>query len=391
MKEVLNISLQGISFTIEKDAYTLLDRYLTELRTHYGEQEAEVVNDIEERIAELLIERGCRTGVVQYWHIDQIIAILGRPSQIDDNTDAAPQAPLKRRIYRDTQNAVVAGVCSGLAAYFKMDAVWMRIIFILIAVTFTTPTLFIRGLFGIHMEWSGFLLLLYIILWIIIPPARTVAERCAMRGEPQNVDHIHKKFAQGARDAGNEMWQMGATATGGFFSVLWKVIRFTLGVLLACGGFTGMVTIGIALLGVDMVTGMSILDIPEFAAPNADNILWIKVLGVLVALLPCVGLLYAGLQLCFNFKSPRWRPGLINFIVWLVCLLALIFLCIKSAGNYCISTFTERETITITTQTDTVHVEFPKFSKTTVIKEWSNVTPAQEQLLEENETDSIIE
>lgn len=391
MKEVLNISLRGISFTIEKDAYALLDRYLTELRAHYGEQESEVVNDIEERIAELLIERGCRSGVVQYWHIDQIIAILGRPSQIDDNAGGASAGEVKRKVYRDTQNAVVAGVCSGLAAYFKMDAVWMRIIFILVAVMFTTPTLFIRGLFGIHMEWSGFLLLLYVILWIIIPPARTVAERCAMRGEPQNVDHIHKKFAQGTRDTGNEMWHTATQVTDGFFSVLWKVIRFTLGVILACGGFAGMVTIGIALLGVDMVAGMSMLDIPEFAAINADNILWIKVLGVLVVLLPCVGLLYAGLQLCFNFRSPRWRPGLVAFILWLACLLMFIFVCIKSAGNYCINTFTETQKITITTQTDTVYVELPKFSSTTVIKEWSVGTPVQKQFLEENETDSVIE
>lgn len=386
MKEVLDISLQGISFTIEKDAYALLEGYLTELRAHYGQQEAEVVNDIEERIAELLIERGCRNGVVQYWHIDQIIAILGRPSQIDDSAGEAPAEPVKRRVYRDTQNAVVAGVCSGLAAYFRMDAVWMRIIFVLVAVMFTTPTLFIRGLFGIHMEWSGFLLLLYVILWIIMPPAKTVAQRCAMRGEPQDVDHIHRKFAQGARDTGNEMWQTASHATGGFFSVLWKVIRFTFGVILACGGFTGMVTIGIALLGIDMVAGMSMLDMPEFIAPNADNIICIKVLGVLVALLPCVGLLYAGLQLCFNFKSPRWRPGLVIFILWLVCLLMFIFVCIKSAGNYCVSTFTETQKITITTQTDTVYVELPKFSSTTVIKEWS-VEPS----LEENKADSVIE
>ena len=152
-----------------------------------------------------------------------------------------------------------------------------------------------------------------------------------------------------------------------------------------------MVTIGIALLGVDMVAGMSMLDMPEFAAINADNILWIKVLGVLVVLLPCVGLLYAGLQLCFNFRSPHWRPGLVAFILWLACLLMLIFVCIKSAGNYCINTFTETQKITITTQTDTVYVELPKFSSTTVIKEWSVGTPVQEQLLEENETDSVIE
>ena len=138
MKEVLDISLQGISFTIENDAYMLLEDYLAELRNHYGSTEAEVVNDIEERIAELLIERGCKGRVVQYWHIDQIISILGRPSQIDGCNESSCSREVKKKVYRDTQNRVVAGVCSGLGAYFNIDPVWMRILFILGAILLTT-------------------------------------------------------------------------------------------------------------------------------------------------------------------------------------------------------------------------------------------------------------
>ncbi len=389
MKEVFDISLQGISFTIEKDAYALLEGYLTELRAHYGQSEAEVVNDIEERIAELLIEKGCKGRVVQYCHIDQIIAVLGRPSQIDDCSGEPGGEKIKKKIYRDTQNGVVAGVCSGLGAYFNIDAVWMRIIFILVAVAFTTPSLFIRGFFGIHMEWSGFLLLLYIILWIIIPQATTVQQRCEMRGEPQNVDHIHKKFAQGAREVGHEMWQMGSKATGGFFSVLWRVICFTVGVLLACAGFMGILTLGVTLIGIDMFAAMSTVEIPEFLTGCTNDTLWLKVFGILTFLLPCVGMLYAGLQLCFNFKSPKWRPGLVNFAVWIVCLLIFVFLCIKSASDYYVSTYTQTEKVTITTNTDTVHVELPKLSKTVKIEKLEKTSPATEQL--ENEPDSVIQ
>ena len=135
MKEVFDISLQGVAFKIEKDAYGLLESYLEELKSHYGKQEEEVVNDIEERISELLLEKGCAGGtVVQYHHIDEIIKVLGRPSEIDGGEGNTPPAKVKKGIYRDTRNCIVAGVCSGLGAYFNMDAVWVRIIFIILAV-----------------------------------------------------------------------------------------------------------------------------------------------------------------------------------------------------------------------------------------------------------------
>ena len=361
MKEVYNISLQGVSFTVEKDAYQMLESYLEELKMHYGKQEEEVVNDIEERIAELLVERGCTGGtIVQAGHVEEIIKVLGRPSEIDGDSTDTDGCKVKKSIYRDTQNGIVAGVCSGLGAYFNLDAVWVRIIFILAAALFTAPTLFIHRFLGINMSWLGFLLLVYLILWIIIPEAKTVSQRCAMRGESQSVDHIHKKFAQGARNVGNEMWQMGSQATGSFFSTLWRIIRFAAGVILACIGFGGIVVLGIGFLGVDMVTGLSVLSIPDFIELNIGSTLWLKIFGILTVLLPCVGMLYAGMQLCFNFKSPKWRPGLINFLVWLVSALVFILLAMKALAPYYDVDSDHMERMSIASHNDTLYVVCPK-------------------------------
>ncbi len=360
MKEVFNISLQGVSFTIEKDAYEMLDTYLQELKLHYGKQEEEVVNDIEERIAELLVEKGCTGGViVQFNHIEEIIMVLGRPNEIDGQDENSFGSKVKKGIYRDTQNGIVAGVCSGLGAYFNMDAVWVRIIFILAAIVFTAPSFFIRSFFGINLSWIGLMLLVYIILWIIIPEAKTVSQRCAMRGESQSVDNIHRKFAQGVRNVGNEMWQVGSNATGSFFSTLWRIIRFGAGVILASFGFGGIVMLGIGFLGVDMLTGFSLLEIPDYIQLNIGSTFWLKILGILTVLLPCIGMLYSGIQLCFNFKSPKWRPGLINFLVWLVC--ALLFLiCFFVAFNPYYDLKEHKEQLALTTTADTLYVACPK-------------------------------
>lgn len=360
MKEVYNISLQGVAFTIERDAYELLEGYLQELRLHYGKQEEEVVNDIEERIAELLVERGCSGGtIVRYSHIEDIIKVLGRPNEIDGGSGNVAEEKIRKRIYRDTQNGIVAGVCSGLGAYFNLDAVWVRVIFILAAVVFTAPSFFIRSFLGINMSWLGLLLLVYIVLWIIIPEAKTISQRCAMRGEGQNVDQIHKKFAQGARNVGNEMLQMGSKATGSFFSTLWQIIRFALGVVLVCMGFGGIVALALVFFGVDMLTGFPVLSIPDFVELNIGNTLWLKVLGILTFLLPCVGMLYAGMQLCFSFKSPKWRPGLVNFLVWLVCALLFVILMGISLNPY-YDVHYRNEKVALATDNDTLYVVCPK-------------------------------
>ncbi len=360
MKEVYNISLQGVSFAVEKDACEMLESYLQELKLHYGKQEEEVVNDIEERIAELLVEKGCTGGtVVQTGHVEDIIKVLGRPSEIDGDSGSPDVCKVKKSIYRDTQNGIVAGVCSGLGAYFNMDAVWVRIIFILAALLFTAPTLFIHRFLGINMSWLGFMLLTYLILWIIIPEAKTVSQRCAMRGESQRVDHIHKKFAQGARNVGNEMWQMGSQATGSFFSTLWRIVRFTAGVVLASAGFGGMVMLGIGFLGVDMITGFSVMDIPDYMELNVGSTLLLKILCILTLLLPCVGMLYAGIQLCFNFKSPKWRPGLINFLVWLVCALMFVIYAFIAFNPY-YNVNDHKKQLALETKSDTLYVVCPK-------------------------------
>ena len=103
MREVVNISLQGVSFTVESNALELLEQYLDELRQYYGEGEAEVVNDIEERIAELLIERGCKDSTVRYHHVDEIINILGHPNQMEGEENPKKGKKVKRRIFRCVQ------------------------------------------------------------------------------------------------------------------------------------------------------------------------------------------------------------------------------------------------------------------------------------------------
>ncbi len=180
MKKTVNINLNGISFTLDEDAYQALEEYLNSIKTHFKNKEggSEIIRDIEARIAELFQqETGAGKQILSIDDVNKVKAQLGKPSDFDDteeeNTHEAGYAGSYKRLYRDPKDRIIGGVCSGLGAYFHIDPVWVRIIFVIATISGISP-------------------LVYLILWIIMPPARTASERLEMRGEPVNISNIEK-------------------------------------------------------------------------------------------------------------------------------------------------------------------------------------------------------
>ena len=140
MTEVEKVSIGGYAFTLEVEAYNLVKQYLDELNDYYAQREggAEIMEGIEERMAELLYEKCADDGVASVAEVQDIIATLGKPSAIESEDDPQPKtaaqdepsAKAKKRLYRDPTNKILGGVCSGLSAYLKCDVVLIRIIFI---------------------------------------------------------------------------------------------------------------------------------------------------------------------------------------------------------------------------------------------------------------------
>ena len=188
MNKTLNINLGGFMFHIDENAYVRLERYLNTLKQQFVNTDGgtEIINDIETRIAELFKERtGPGKEVINATDVDQVIAIMGQPEdylEMDDEADNSSKrepkfSSTKKRIFRDTDNRIVGGVSSGLAAYFNIDPLWIRVLFII-------------ALF------SGFGFLLYIIMWAVIPKANTTAEKLQMRGEKINISNIEKAIRE---------------------------------------------------------------------------------------------------------------------------------------------------------------------------------------------------
>jgi phage shock protein PspC (stress-responsive transcriptional regulator) len=204
MNKTFTINLNGRVYHINDDAFDALNAYLDSLKRQFAQEEGaqEIMEDIEARIGELFDER-MRYGmqVVRLCDVEDVIKVMGHPEEIassDPEADASPKksdeaaqpadtadaqeqnVKTSRRFYRNPDDCIIAGVCSGLGAYANLSPWLFRALFLI---------LFFAGI--------GTPILVYVALWIIVPEATSVAQRLQMRGEPANVEAIRQAINDG--------------------------------------------------------------------------------------------------------------------------------------------------------------------------------------------------
>ncbi|RLD61769.1 MAG: hypothetical protein DRJ05_01845, partial [Bacteroidetes bacterium] len=183
MKKTFTVNVNGIVFHIDEDAYNVLNDYLSSIKKHFSKTEGrdEIISDIEARIAEMLQENiNGKNQVITIEHIEKVIEVIGLPSEFEGEDAYEDNNKSKsKRLYRDPDNTMIAGVCSGLGNYFQADPVWFRLIFVLAVV------------FGV-----GTGLIVYLILWIVVPEAKTTAEKLEMKGEKVNLSNIESSIKE---------------------------------------------------------------------------------------------------------------------------------------------------------------------------------------------------
>ena len=358
MKEVVNVSIGGVALTIEKEAYKEIGLYLSELKKYYSNEAGsdEIIEDIEERIAELICEKGGKDRIVTLAEVNIIIEILGRPYVSDLNQ--TQNSDVKKRLYRDTENAVIGGVCSGFGAYTGIDSVIVRIGYILLFVLLSTPIFMFKRVIGLGgMSTFTFAALVYCILWVIIPAAKTVAQRCAMKGVSTGVDEIKNKMRDSVNGLGREFesvkkrstTQKVGSAIGRAFSIIIGIILFGISI-------SGLITGCIMFAGFSFFDGISVFGILDYVNVNF-NMSILKILGIVCYFLPFIGILYASIRLMFGFKSPKWKPGLIIFIIWIVSLLSFTAISAIAAKPY-YNSEELRESITLNRDYDTLYLNY---------------------------------
>lgn len=218
MNEVTQIHLGRQSYTIAADAHVALRAYLKAIKEEAG---SDVANEVELRMAELLTEQGVvGDKVVLMPDIDKLKAQLGLPQDFkedDDSVDKPADVPRSqaKRLFRDTQNGMVAGVAAGLGAYFGIDVLFVRILFVIAT-----------------LAW-GWGLLLYIALWLLVPEAKTSSDRLRMQGKAVTVDSL-KRVVESA-DVPGTAERFGRKVSPFLNSVFYAVLKIA-GVAVLCMG-----------------------------------------------------------------------------------------------------------------------------------------------------------
>ncbi len=341
MKKVVKVSIGSIAFTLEEGAHSELDIYLKSLETYYSQKEGgdEIVESIEERLAELLLERGYGEKVVTVDAVKEVMSILGRPEEIESESDSeTPREKPKKRLFRNLQNKFLGGVCAGIASYFAVDPTVVRILTVVFGIV---------AAIGSDGSGLGLMVLLYFALWVIIPGAKTVEQRCQMQGERSSVDSIERKVTDGV----NEI------VSSDFGKTFVKVITLVAGVFLLLIGLGGLAMNAVLAISFSVVDVLMLDYLSIFSGISTTFSIVTNILFILVILLPFVGMLYAGIVMTFNLKAPRWRPGLINFIIWLLACVGLCVSLVMGSSDYW-NMDSKRDVEQIELVSDTLRIEY---------------------------------
>ena len=403
MNKTVNINLGGIFFHIDEEAYQKLKNYLDAIRRSLIDDpqgKDEIINDIEIRISELLSEKIKNPRqVVNVKDVESIIEIMGKPEDYASE-DAVfeendfNQHTTRKKLYRDPDDKFLGGVCSGIAHYLGVDPIWVRLFWLFFAFTYG----------------SG--VLIYFLLWILLPVANTTSQKLEMEGEEVNISNIEKKIREEFKDVSNrfkegvegfneEIKKAGyesklktgiqeiITVLSQIFKVLFKNIGKIVGVfLILISGlmlltiFISMFSIGsIEILGIDS----NIVHYPPFFY---DATIPKGILGVALLLLmgiPFFFLFVLGLKIVSsNAKSLSVMAKLTLLGVWLLSLMLIIFSAIETNLQYL-----NNATVTIEKYLSPIDKDTLKIS--VVAKDDLNLERNYQKIIVDNDREKLLE
>lgn len=327
MNNIKKCSISGVAFTLDEEAYKTLEAYLDSLRASYGETAdgKEIVADIEARIAELILTTQEGDRVVQKPLIDNIIAQMGSARDISEESseegsagETSPKEPrIPRRLYRDTANAKLGGVCAGIGKYFDIDPVWVRLaMFLPLIFTCMGGITFLGWMSQIFGNLFGIFIICYLIMWFVVPVARTARQKLEMKGERITAESIRET----TEAAGNDPDRRARPIVAETVSVFGKVVLILLKLI------AGVIVFSLIVLAIVLVVGLLsvIISGPGSICPSQlDNDIWVSIFGITSLLIPVILLIYV-LMCLIASRKPGGKPVLGFFLVWLASIAACI-------------------------------------------------------------------
>lgn len=345
MKETIKASIGGYAFTLDADAYEILKSYLDNLKLHFENKEdgAEIIADIEARMCELLQMKASKSeNIITLEDANSIIGIMGNPVDFEEETTEATNtqhttekpesAPINKKLYRDTENGILGGVCAGLAKYFHLDPVIVRVGYV--------ASIALAGF--ITNKLGGYIFLSYFLLWVAMPKAKTIFQKLAMSGEDPSIEAIENRTAKVSRKRESRIG-----------TVLGSIIRAT------CGTVLFLMGIGIILLGGFSIFFPAALDLPTITEILSIFGLYSSNMTVALAIiwfLPAICLIYLGISIYTKVTSRDFILFGVAFFIWMIACSYLGVISAQQAKNYKQSAHST-EKVELSTSSDTLYLK----------------------------------
>ncbi|CAM4290395.1 PspC domain-containing protein [Flavobacterium terrigena] len=370
MNKTTSINLGGYFFHIDEDAFKKLSNYFDAVRRSLSpDGREEIIKDIESRISEIFTEKlGTTKQVIGLKEVDDVIAIMGQPEdyKIEDETPKneyyssySNSGSTTKKLYRDKENSLLGGVMSGLGHYFGVDPLWLRIIMVILFFGFGTG------------------LVLYVILWVLVPEATTTSQKLEMRGEPINISNIEKKVKEGFSEISDKFSNLdhdkiaanaryGAEKVGStlsdiivtLFKAFGKVVGFFI-VLFATITFLSVVVGSVVLLFSSTLPEIMLHD--NIHTPfNFDVPLWAQGLLLLFSVgIPLFFFVLVGLRLLIpNTKSIGSYAKYTLLALWLISIASLTIVGINYATELSHDGKVSKKELLPIVASDTLEVKF---------------------------------
>ncbi|MCP4974735.1 MAG: PspC domain-containing protein [Maribacter sp.] len=356
---------------MDEEAFNKMRRYLEAIKRSFVNTPGsdEIQADIEARIAELFYEKlENERQVITLKEVDEVIAVMGQPEDYmidEDIFDDEPKAKSTstgttgrvKKLYRDIDHKYIGGVCSGLEHYLGFDALWIRIIFIIVALT------------------TGFGFIAYILLWILVPEAETTSQKLDMTGKPVNISNIERKVKEGFDDVADKVKSVDYEKMGNkvksssktFFDTLGDVIMFLfmvigkfIGILLIIIGAATLIGLFVGLFTVGVLDMIHIPGVDFYNMVNSTNApVWVvSLLAFFVVGIPFFFVLYLGLKILVNNLKSIGNIAKFSLLgLWLISLITLVVLGIRQAAAHAYSdSVSTEQTINFEVPIDTLQI-----------------------------------
>ena len=346
MNKTVNINLGGIFFHMDEDAYQKINRYFEAVKRSLAGDSGtdEIMNDIEARIAEIFSERiQTSSHVVTLKDVDAMITVMGQPEDyhIDNenqtNSNSTSNTKYRgKKLFRDMDNKILGGVCAGFGHYTGIDALWIRLALVLFVITI-----------------AGMPILIYILLWVLVPKAISTAEKLAMTGEPANLSNIERKvreerdnqdpdkkkdesdqrldYTSSDRSFGSSL----GNAISLLFSIFGKIIGFFILFISIPMLFALVIGLFASILGVATFSGYPAWDYVNAVMYEGFPLWVVSILAFIALGVPIFYFMVLGLKLLITNMRSLGNPFNYTLLaMWIISLALLVIFGAKQGKEY---------------------------------------------------------